>query len=310
MIGLLNPALGSKNLGDAIIEESIREELSRYDVATVSFSTRRNWTRAESRTASACDLFVVGGTNLLVSDPHKYSQWHLSRRQMAILAERIILLGVGWWQYQGPATLEQQSRLRRLLHPTAAHSVRDSYTSSQLSFFGGRVLNTACPTMWHLSGHSSGSFEGHVITSVTDYAKHRTCDTAMLKCLNARADKLSLWAQGRGDEAYVKSLGFVNIPVIRELRAFRETLEHQNVSYCGTRLHAGIAALQHGRPTLIVAVDNRSTEISRDTGLAIIQRRDIAALTQRLEGTSATRLNLPREAIHTWQSGFRELLPA
>ena len=46
----------------------------------------------------------------------------------------------------------------------------------------------------------------------------------------------------------------------------------------GTRLHAGIRALQKGNQALILSVDNRATEINKDINIPVISRFDLAQI--------------------------------
>ena len=45
--------------------------------------------------------------------------------------------------------------------------------------------------------------------------------------------------------------------------------------YVGTRLHAGILALNYRKRTLIIAVDNRAAEMKTDINLPVIARGDL-----------------------------------
>src|SRR5690606_6570746 len=91
---------------------------------------------------------VIGGTNLLSSEVNKYNQWKVSWRD-ALWLRDVILLGVGWWQYQGEPNFWTRTFLKRVLHPQFVHSLRDAYTVGQLRRAGlpnGR--NTSCVTLW------------------------------------------------------------------------------------------------------------------------------------------------------------------
>jgi hypothetical protein len=43
-----------------------------------------------------------------------------------------------------------------------------------------------------------------------------------------------------------------------------------DVDFVGARLHGGIRALQRGRRTLTIALDNRAREIAGDTGMPVV----------------------------------------
>ena len=67
-------------------------------------------------------------------------------------------------------------------------------------------------------------------------------------------------------------LPFNVIIIPRDLEAYERRLIQGNVDYVGTRLHAGIFALNHKVRSIIVAVDNRAIEIAKDTNLPIVRR--------------------------------------
>ena len=57
----------------------------------------------------------------------------------------------------------------------------------------------------------------------------------------------------------------INLEIISpNLRSFDFILENEDIDYVGTRLHAGIRAVQKSVRTFIVTIDNRAKEISKD----------------------------------------------
>jgi len=79
-----------------------------------------------------------------------------------------------------------------------------------------------------------------------------------------------------------------------------------NLDFVGTRLHAGIHALNLGHRTIIVAIDNRAKEMGKDTNLPIISREDVI---DKLEGMInseiKTEILLPKENIKRWKDQFK-----
>ena len=77
------------------------------------------------------------------------------------------------------------------------------------------------------------------------------------------------------------------------------------IYYVGTRLHAGIHALNNKCRTIIVSVYNRAKEISRDTKLFVIERED---LQEKLEKAIVDDLKceivIPTEEIKQWKEQF------
>ncbi|WP_404443819.1 polysaccharide pyruvyl transferase family protein [Microbacterium marinum] len=310
-LGWLNPSVHSKNLGDKIIEDAVSRELR--DIAPphaeiVELPTQRFLTAKERRLAEECDGFIVGGTNLLNGNIPRYIQWKLDPLSARIYAGKTMLMGVGWWQYQ-PLNKFSNWVWRKVLHGQH-HSARDSYTDRRLrEEIGLRVVNTGCPTMWQLPD----SIEFHskpttVITTITDYHRNRERDLLQLTTLRERYETVRLWPQGAGDAEYVSSLG-VDVEVIDPtLEAFDQEIASGDADYFGTRLHAGVRALQHGARSTIVAIDNRAEEISSDTGLPIVPNRLERQHVIDASDRASVHLKLPREEIVRWKSLARHAL--
>ncbi len=309
MIGLLNPAIGTKNAGDLIISSAVRNFLAESKVEFTEFSTRGPWDRATRRRARACDLFLLGGTNILTSDPRAYRQWLLGWRDFPAVRRRTVLLGVGWWQYQDAPTVIGRAFLREVLHPEALHSVRDAYTGGILASVGIPTVNTACPTMWSLDGLQSPAVAScrRVVATVTDYAVDPASDTAMLDQLSEMFAEVVIWPQGGRDRRYLDRLGRGETILPDGLDAFHEALRVPGTGYVGTRLHAGVAALVAGVPSLIVGIDNRAREIAVDTGLPAIDRGDIGNLSERVM-LDSTPIRLPVSDIARWRTAFHQLV--
>lgn len=90
------------------------------------------------------------------------------------------------------------------------------------------------------------------------------------------------------------------------LSQYDSILKKDNVEYVGTRLHAGIRALNFGKRTIIIAVDNRAIEIARDTNLNIILRDEVdRCLNNQINSNFKTEILLPEENINLWKSQFR-----
>jgi polysaccharide pyruvyl transferase WcaK-like protein len=82
-------------------------------------------------------------------------------------------------------------------------------------------------------------------------------------------------------------------------------LRNESVDFIGLRLHAGIRSLQRSRRTLIVAIDNRATEISKDTNLPVVARGDLKAIESWITTSSPTKIQLPEAAIASWKQQFQ-----
>ncbi|MFN2302231.1 MAG: polysaccharide pyruvyl transferase family protein, partial [Anaerolineales bacterium] len=123
-VGLIDPSLeqGGQwdvNLGDNIIVESVCSVLK--DLCGLRVLTKipslRKLTGRHYHQLKNCSYIIVGGSNLLSSNMNKYRQWMITLLDLFRL-KNVILLGVGWWQYQQNPNLYTKLLLRRVLHRT------------------------------------------------------------------------------------------------------------------------------------------------------------------------------------------------
>ena len=299
-IGLLDPSLKSKNLGDSIIADSVNTELSEmFPGALVhSFPTQEFWSKEDRRKSKSVDFFIFGGSNVLAHNFPFNFQWNISPIDLKRIRGKFHLMGVGKWQ---DGSLRPLSRVfwKKILG-TDVHSVRDSRTCEMLSSIGLRGINTACPTMWKLSNNYKFSKKNKVIATLTDYKKNPERDIEIIRFLSAEYDEVVFWPQGSGDRDYIQSIHEKAIITERTLDSFDSLLSSQEYDYFGTRLHGGIRALQHGVRAVIVPVDNRSRDIGLDTGLPVTNSLEKSHL-QGLVRAKELELNIPISAISTWK---------
>jgi polysaccharide pyruvyl transferase WcaK-like protein len=327
-ITLLDPSMrdhhgnSSINLGDVIIYESVQEilrsmfpdeEINR--ISTHTFLENKHYSQIRSSR-----LVFFGGTNVLSSNVKEYNQWKLSTRNLYYLfpgIKNIILLGVGWWQYQDGVSSPSSWFYKQTLHPKRHHSVRDSYTQQKLAEIGlTNVLNTACPTMWKLNGletNRGSQNTDHCVFSLTDYKPDPDADTKLIEIiLKYYSGTIYYFPQGSNDEAYINSLEIYRlnknrIEILRHtMIAFYECVKaNPGIDYIGTRLHGGTKCLEMGLKSVIIAVDNRAAEIAKDINLPVIARNQPEKLVEWLEGKSIfDPIKLPLPAIQAWKEQF------
>lgn len=311
MISLLDPSIATDNLGDEIIYSAIAEELGGLGIEIdARIPTHRLPTRAERRALFRSDLVFVSGTNLLASNMFRYRQLRYRMRDLLAYVHKLVLVGVGWWQYQDRPSLYTRLFLRALLNPSVPHSVRDTYSEEQLRFAGiQHVINTSCPTLWRLDMERLRRLPASVpttaVATLTDYAKAPPIDRALIEALGNHFDHVVFWPQGTGDEEYLRTLNPKVYTLPRSLAAFDAFLTTNDVHYVGTRLHAGIRALQHGKRALVVAVDNRAREIAKDVGLPAVGRGDGRHLEEALTEPPVINIRLPISDIDAWRDAVR-----
>lgn len=318
-ICLLDPSIAdqegtkSNNLGDLVIADAVMNELERIpwvetpDIQRVS--THQFPGKDEMRIIRDADLRIVGGSNLISGNVLRKRQWRLTVLQHFQLRD-ITLMGVGWWQYMAPPTLPTKIMMSRLLTRKGLHSVRDSYTREQMGMLGYRnVVNTCCPTVWRLPSTADQiptTKGAEVVFTLTDYNRDPKSDSALIDALRAAYDTVYFWPQGRQDLDYAQTLDLRSVELVdRSLAAYDALLTGpRDIDFIGTRLHGGIRALQHHRRALILAVDNRATEIAKDTGIPTVKRTDIDAIRYWIDADTGFTCYVDQVAIDAWTGQF------
>lgn len=312
-----NTALNTDNLGDYIIMHYCNEILSEIygNCEFLDISTHLTPTNTQEETVKQTKLKFVCGTNIMTSHIEKHWNWCLPDGLKRKLKYRnVILLGVGWKNYEDECSEYSKMIYKSILNPNMLHSVRDKYTEQMLKNAGiCNVINTGCPTMWRLTPEFCKDIpkkkSRNVITTITDYRRDIEHDNQMLEILGRNYENVYLWLQGKYDEEYLSKLtvpnNFSTIPASME--TYEQYLNMDDVDYVGTRLHAGIFALNHHIRSLIIAVDNRAVEIAKDTNLPVIDRSDLSKeLESRILSEWSTDIRINQHNIELFKSQFHK----
>lgn len=310
---LCNPGIGSLNVGDQIIGASAKNELNSIlkNNFVCEVSTHLPLSFYYGRHLRNFDKKLVLGSNLLKSTTLGFKrQWDMSLSK-AFFVGPFVLLGAGWWQYGNTPNWYTKILYRFALSKDFVHSVRDEYTKNQLEKIGiQNVVNTGCPTLWCLTEeHCNLIPQGKsdvVVFTLTDYNKNIDLDSLFVEKLIDSYQRVVFWPQGKGDSDYLEALGFSSRveSLSPSLEAYDEFLASNEVDYVGTRLHAGIRALQNKRRSIIVSIDNRAEEKHRDFGLPIIRRKDLGSLESIIDSDFKSKIRIPADAIARWKSQF------
>ncbi|MCV2483982.1 polysaccharide pyruvyl transferase family protein [Flavobacterium sp. SH_e] len=314
--GILNPSIGTANLGDLIIYDSVYSKLRDIypDDLFTDFPTQLYTSHDAMISMNERHLLFVSGTNLLSSNLDRIFQWKIHFGHKRLLKNKVVLMGCGWWQYQGGINKYTAAIYKTILSKDVLHSVRDEYTANKLKSIGiNNVINTSCPTLWSLSPEKCKqipiSKASEVVTTLTFYHKNSELDKTMLRILSENYNKVYLWIQGMNDFHYYNEINenFHNIELISpSIEAYNNLLEKGNIDYIGTRLHAGVRALQKNIRTLILAVDNRAIEISKDVNLNVIKREDVLDMVNFIDNDYVTNIKLPTGNIDKWISSLNK----
>ncbi|MFC3199656.1 polysaccharide pyruvyl transferase family protein [Parapedobacter deserti] len=310
---IFDTSIGTTNLGDHIIMDSvyrIADELF-IDDFVINVPTHFSIHPKDLPKLRKYDMGIVGGTNLLKNDTLRSSQWKVGVKDLMVLHHKAVLLGVGWWQYQEkPVSVYSRMMYKGLLSQKYLHAVRDNYTLQKLNEMGIRnVINTGCPTVWELDephcSQINPAKRDIVVTTITDYMRDADNDRRMLEILKKNYREVHVWIQGLKDRTYIESLAPDIHYIAPKLSAFDAFLEKHPCEYVGTRLHAGIRALQKKRRAIIIGIDNRALEMRNDIGLNVLERQRIELLEEKIHEEMSVRLYLNDEAIQRWKGQFK-----
>lgn len=177
------------------------------------------------------------------------------------------------------------------------------------------VLNTGCPTLWKLTDKQCKKIpqmkSKNVIVTITDYDKDYENDKILFDLVKKNYERVYVWIQGIHDYEYVSELTNLQDVIIikRSIEDYTNCLKEGNIDYVGTRLHAGIHAMNLGIRSIIISIDNRAEEMAKDFNLPIIRRNQIKKqLEQQINSSFETKIELPLKNIEIWKNQFRKEL--
>lgn len=311
-IVIYNPATSSLNMGDHIISDAAYKQLYPFlkESFLVEISTHLPVSNYLKYTKDF-DYKFVFGSNLLRGKMNRlFRQWDINIFNSNMVGPSI-LVGAGWWQYGDDPNKYTKKLYSKVLSSDYIHSVRDSYTEHQLRSIGiNNVINTSCPTMWDLTPEHCQeipqSKSDEVVTTITDYNKDLINDKRLLEILCKAYKKVYLWIQGTEDLTYFNNLEMHNdnIEIVPPNLGSYDRILQKDVDYVGTRLHAGVRALQKKKRTIIIAIDNRAIEKQKDFNLVCVMRENIEDLPQYINGSFSTQIKIPINNIEEWKSQF------
>lgn len=314
IISVFDTSVLTYNLGNEIIMDSVNFQLKELfdndfiirlpieDIGTKarSYSTRSQYT-------------FVGGTNVLNGDIKNYRQWDLSLHNI-IMLRRIVLMGCGWFQYESnKPTKYTRWALSKILDKNIIHSVRDKYTlkkCEELGLSDRKFINTGCPTLWGLYPEHLAKIyprkSSAVIFTLTDYNRKPDRDQKLISQILSNYQTVFFFPQGTGDVSYIRELGRVdNITIIKPRISEFDKILDTGADYIGTRLHAGIRALQHSVRSYIIGIDNRAIEMKKDFNLPVISEKEIGMLNEIINRDYTLKLSIPWNNIRIWKDQFK-----
>ncbi len=325
-IVLFDTSVGSLNHGDGIIMESFEKNakdildgnyISKFPTHTPCFTfcqqVKRN---PRYNFVNDSDYKFICGTNLL--NNRMYIPWPFFNINFfnSGCYKNSVLVGVGASAFpKGSNKVSLYSKLlfSKILSKEYKHSVRDERTKLIVdSILGeGSAINTGCPTIWGLTKEHCAKIPNkkaeEVILTLTDYSAKKEHDERLIEVLLKNYKKVYFWPQGTKDMEYFGTFCQTeNITVISPgVKAYSEFLSEKDVDFVGTRLHAGIYAMQHKRRTVILSVDNRARDMAESYNLHVLDRAS-DKLEEKINSEFATDIKINEENIRTWKSQFKD----
>jgi FkbM family methyltransferase len=310
MISILDTSVCDNNLGNQIIMDSVDGYLRQIFPSEffIRLPFLDNFGTEAIKYIGKSAVTFLGGTNSLSSEMENYKQIGIDHTNYERI-RNIVLMGVGWWQYQGAISDHTQRILRHCLHPGVYHSVRDSYTKDKLSTIGiNNVIVTGCPTLWPLTQEHCKrirrSKSENVLLTFTNYSQDKS-DLELFNIVKSRYKNIFVWVQGPEDLEYARNFSEKITILPPRLDALDELLSSDiELDYIGTRCHAGIRAMQFMRRSIIIGVDNRAIEMQRDFNLPVLSRANLNSLPKIIDCEFETKLNIPFDKVQQWAGQF------
>ena len=117
-ISVFDTSIATQNIGDEIIMDSVYNEL--YDILKDDMFLRIPSHEvigiASLSLIRKSPFAIVGGSNILSSAMNNYKQWRISLSQSFFIKNKVLLLGVGWRNYQTKPNLFTKLLLKQLLN--------------------------------------------------------------------------------------------------------------------------------------------------------------------------------------------------
>ena len=320
---LLDPSIGSANLGDEIISECARRELEpflqgRFAMTLPTQVSSFHWYQVlrNSLTVqgySNCRLKFVLGSNVMTKNllTH-FAQWNVNVFNYQPFKGSILVgVGAGAGSKSNGYT---RYVYRHMLSSEYSHSVRDERSREYVESLGLKAINTGCVTMWMLTPEFCSQIpavkadEVVFTLTATGEALEDKRDQQIIDILKHNYKRVWFWPQGYQDYDYLQK--FSNLDGIGILEATRQAyddfLTTRDTDYVGTRLHGGVYAMRHKRRAIIIAIDERARSINEGNHLNCVDKNNLENLEQKIQSEFKTEIKMDFEAIRKWKAQFEK----
>lgn len=323
-ICVFDTSIASTNIGDQIIMEAFYNQMSNVleDAYILKMGThtpvchfyqdfRKN---PMVKWMLNCDYKFIGGSNIVLKNMFiPLTQWNINIFNCKSY-KNSITVGCGLNNNSKRINLYTKLLYKKIFSKEFIHSVRDEETAKVLTSLGYKALNTGCPTTWNITKDLCKKIptkkSNRVIFTLTDYDIDRNYDQKLIDILVDNYKEVIFFPQGGNDLSYFKTLKNIkNIKIINpNLNSYKGILKEKNIDYVGTRLHAGILAINYGIRTIVLIVDNRARDMKKDNNLNSIERKDIDKLEQLINCEIITDMNINERNIKLFKEQFNKCL--
>lgn len=310
-IGILDTTVSDENHGNEIIMQAVHNNIDSLftNDFVIRFPYWDDFLKNTLKNMQLCNYLFLGGGNSLNSEMDKFKYLGVNEKNIDVIEHKVVLLGVGWWQYEKAPNAYTERLIKRVLNENVLHSVRDSYTEKMLKSIGIKnVVNTGCPTIWRLNQEFCKKIPKRkakdAIVMFTP-RKEKEIDRYIIDIVRKNYEKVYFWVQGPEDYSYIKSMCAEAIlipPQLEELENFLE--KHQDIDYVGTRLHGGIKCIQNKKRAIIIAIDNRAQEMKKDFNLPVVLFEELDCLGNIINTEKETRICINEDKINQWLGQF------
>ncbi|MCH5320900.1 MAG: polysaccharide pyruvyl transferase family protein [Eubacterium sp.] len=321
---IFNTNIGSYNLGDNIICNSAKKELSNIlnDYLCVDFPTHTplfeiwQMTKRSGRykAFSSFNLKLLFGTNIFTKNLFKpWPNFNLNVFNKHLYKDTV-MVGVGSASGILNANNFTKYLYREILSKQYIHSTRDEITKKFIESLGSeyKAINTGCPTMWSLTEEHCKQIpikkSDSVVFTLTNNESDVESDKKLISLLLDCYKHLYFVPQSIGDIEYLEKINSKkNINILpSDIEAVGQFYENNDVDYVGSRLHGGIYAMQNKKRSIILSVDNRASDIAENYNINCIERSNLDAIYIKINSEFDTKINININLINEWKSQFKD----
>lgn len=319
-IVLFDPSYGTSNLGDLIINEAVMKHMDflfskhflvRYSSHNPLLHVHQLlFNNHVTRNCNKKHLKFLGGSNIVKLHLNRPTpDWNINPLTKH-LYRNSVCIGAGSEGKPGTSDFYTRSIHRSVMSKDFIHSTRDEVTKQFLEQLGFKATNTGCPTTWDLTKDHCRQIPTtkakDVVFTLTDYLADHEQDESLINTLLNNYETVYFWPQGVRDLEYFKTLkDSKKINVLgANLNSYRAALQKGNIDYVGTRLHAGIYAMQYKIRSIILIVDNRARDMQESYNINTVEREKIDDLQDMLNSSFSTQVNIDEEKISKWKKQF------